>query len=116
MSSSAPILHQNGTSPDQLESPSTREDLRPDQRLYLQMCRAIDTPLAAVLLLVSFLAMNVGRTSAGFDDFLALRITFKNLLMVVGFAVAWRLASSGWGLYAARAVKSRWKESFRVAG
>jgi exopolysaccharide biosynthesis polyprenyl glycosylphosphotransferase len=116
MSTSMPVVPRNGSTPDYLQSALGGEDLRPDQRLYLQLCRAIDTPLAAMLLLASFLAMNVGQTSSRFDDFLALRITVKNLLMVIGFAVAWRLASSGWGLYSARAVKSRWKESFRVVG
>jgi exopolysaccharide biosynthesis polyprenyl glycosylphosphotransferase len=89
-------------------------ELRPDQRLYVQMCRAIDTPLALSLLLTSFLAMNLSRTPTGFDEFLAIRITLKNLLMLTGFAIAWRAASAAFGLYNAPVIRRRSSEALRV--
>lgn len=94
---------------------SKTSELRPDQRLYVQMCRAIDTPLAAALLLASFLVMNIGRTPTGFDEFLAIRITLKNLLMMMGFAIAWRAASGAFGLYKAPVINRRGSETLRVA-
>lgn len=111
----SPLLGQNASStPSPKFVTSDDSELPPDERLYLQMCRVIDTPLAVGLLLVSFLAMNLRRTPYALDEFLALRITVKNLLLVGSFALCWRLASSLAGLYTWHLVKRRSREAIRL--
>jgi hypothetical protein len=78
------------------------------------MCRALETPLAALLLLIAFVATNLVRAPNGFDDFLALRVTVKNLLLVVGFALCWRLAAAAVGVYNWDRVRTRRAEAGRV--
>ena len=93
-----------------------RTEPRPAERLYLTMCRAIETPLAVGLLLVVFVAANLVRAPGGFDDFLGLRVTVKNLLLVLGFSLAWRLASAAFGVYVWHHVRTRRGEALRVFG
>jgi exopolysaccharide biosynthesis polyprenyl glycosylphosphotransferase len=78
------------------------------------MCRAIETPLAVVLLLTVFLGHNLVRAPGGFDDFLALRVTVKNLLLVLGFSLIWRLAAAWIGVYTWDRVRTRRAEAGRV--
>jgi exopolysaccharide biosynthesis polyprenyl glycosylphosphotransferase len=80
------------------------------------MCRAIETPLAVVLLLTVFLGHNLVRAPGGFDDFLALRVTVKNLLLVLGFSLVWRVAASAWRVYTWHHVRTRREESLRLFG
>jgi exopolysaccharide biosynthesis polyprenyl glycosylphosphotransferase len=88
---------------------------RRSEFLYIAMCRNVEVPLAVLLLLAAFLGTNLGRHYA-LDDFLALRITVKNLLMVVGFSVAWRLLASGFGVYTWDLVRNKRDEALRVFG
>ncbi len=89
---------------------------RQAERLYVSICWAVEPPLAVLLLLAVFLTMNLVRTPHSFDDFLALRVTVKNLLMVVGFTLAWRLMAAGFGVYTWHLISSRRAEAFRVFG
>ena len=93
-----------------------RTAARPAERLYLAMCRAIETPLAVALLLAVFLATNLARAPGGFDEFLALRVTVKNLLLVLAFSLVWRLAAAGFAVYAWHHVRTRREEALRVFG
>ena len=113
MSSTSPPLPRDAVSGP--AAPVGRSSPRvPEKRLYLRLCRVVDTPLALAVLLGVFVAMNLGRTPAGLDGFLALRITVKNLLLVTAFAACWRLASIRFGLYTWRLVKARRDEALRV--
>ena len=91
-----------------------RSDLRPAERLYLSLCRAIEPPLAVVLLLLAFVATNLVRTPDAFDDFLALRVTVKNLLLMFGFALCWRLAAAAVRVYDWDRIRTRRAEAARV--
>ena len=93
-----------------------RTEPRPAERLYLSMCRAVETPLALLLLLAAFVGTNLVRAPGGFDDFLALRVTVKNLLLILGFSLAWRLASAGFGVYRWHHVRTKRGEAIRVFG
>src|SRR3954471_22067148 len=58
---------------------------------FLRMARIGDTAIAVVVLLGGFLASNIDRMPTGIQGFLEMRLTIKNLLLVVGFGAAWRL-------------------------
>ncbi|MGH7498268.1 MAG: sugar transferase [Gemmatimonadales bacterium] len=68
------------------------------------------------LLLGVFLATNLAKPGARFDDFLAIRVTVKNLLFVVGFAVCWRIACGMFEVYVWQRVRERRQEIVRVLG
>jgi exopolysaccharide biosynthesis polyprenyl glycosylphosphotransferase len=91
-----------------------RTEPRPAERLYLSMCRTIEPPLAVGLLLVVFLATHLVRAPADFDEFLALRITVKNLLLLLAFVVSWRLAAAALGVYSWDHVRNKKSEASRV--
>jgi exopolysaccharide biosynthesis polyprenyl glycosylphosphotransferase len=82
--------------------------------IYLELCRYADTGLAVVILLGVFLLTNVERMPNGFQDFLALRLTVKNLLLIAGFAVVWRVLCGFFGLYEWPKVRTRSSEATRV--
>jgi exopolysaccharide biosynthesis polyprenyl glycosylphosphotransferase len=84
------------------------------QRLYLEVCRYADTGLAVSILLGVFLLTNVERMPHGSQEFLSLRLTVKNLLLIVGFAVLWRLLCGLFGLYDWRTIRTRAAEAGRV--
>ncbi len=86
----------------------------PNRTQYLALCRVSDTVVAVGVLLGAFLLANVQRMPDGLDDFLSMRITLKNLVMLGGFAVAWRLACAGAGLYAWQRVREGGPEAIRV--
>ena len=82
--------------------------------IYLELCRYTDTGLAVVILLGVFLLTNVERMPNGYQDFLALRLTVKNLLLIAGFAIVWRFVCALFGLYEWRKVRTRTSEARRV--
>jgi exopolysaccharide biosynthesis polyprenyl glycosylphosphotransferase len=112
---SSPIRLQDfGLQPAAGAALKPRSTPRPAERLYLKLCKAIETPLAVVLLLLVFLATNLMRAPSGFDDFLALRVTVKNLLLVVGFSLTWRMVAAWVGVYRWDRVRTRRAEAIKV--
>jgi exopolysaccharide biosynthesis polyprenyl glycosylphosphotransferase len=112
---SAPIrLNELGLPAEVPTAPPARSTPRRAERLYLSLCRAIETPIAVVLLLLVYLATNLMRAPSGFDDFLALRVTVKNLLLVLGFSISWRLAAAWVGVYTWDRVRTRRAEASRI--
>ena len=86
----------------------------PRVALFLQWVRWTDMLVALGALLGAFLLTNVGRMPGGLGDFLALRLTVKNLLLLLGFAVAWRAVCALAGLYRWEVVRDRRRELLRV--
>jgi exopolysaccharide biosynthesis polyprenyl glycosylphosphotransferase len=78
--------------------------------------RSADTAIAVLVLLAAFLASNIARMPAGLQQFLEMRLTIKNILMLAAFAVAWRVVCFGVGLYNDRVVADRRQESLRILG
>ncbi len=87
---------------------------RSETGLYLRLCRTADLIAAPVLLLGIFLISNFP-TIAG-EQFLAMRVTVRNLAYVIGFAVAWRLLFHAWGLYEWERVHTPGRERLRIIG
>ena len=85
-----------------------------EARVQLRLVRISDTAAVLSTLLAAFVMANVGRMPYGLTEFLALRVTMKNLVMVALFAVAWRLLSQLTGLYDWHAIRTRRSETPRV--
>ncbi len=77
--------------------------------LPLGVWMGLDTAVALGVLLGALMVRNVGSLTGGIEAFLALRITVKNLLLLLGFVVAWPLLFRACGLYADPA-RNPWNE------
>ena len=86
----------------------------PNLELQIRLFRLTD-PIGVVgALLVVFLVTNLGHLMRGAEEFLGLRITVKNVLLLGVFALTWRLLCYVTGLYDWRKIRSRREESLRV--
>jgi len=92
----------------------SRADRRRAHR-FMRIVRVGDAALAALFLVAGFLASNIARVPSGWRAFLEMRLTVKNLLLVLAFAGTWRLIGSLVGLYNSREIRSRRDEGARVA-
>ena len=86
----------------------------PGPAVFVRLARISDAVVAVGALIGAFLVTNVGRMPQGFGDFLALRITVTNLLLVLAFALVWRVICSVSGLYRWQLVRRRRDEAVRV--
>src|SRR4051794_5094055 len=64
---------------------------QPGPALFVRLARFSDMVVALAALIAAFVLTNVGRMPQGFTDFLALRLTVKNLVLLLAFAVFWRV-------------------------
>jgi exopolysaccharide biosynthesis polyprenyl glycosylphosphotransferase len=87
----------------------------PDLELRIHLARLCDGIVAVGALLGVFVVTNLGRMPDGLRDFLAMRVTVKNLLYLAAFIAAWRLVSWLTGLYDWRHLTSRRSELLRLA-
>jgi exopolysaccharide biosynthesis polyprenyl glycosylphosphotransferase len=94
---------------------SPHSEPRKEKRVF-RIARLGDTAIALVALIGGFLAGSVNRMPAGWQAFLGMRLTVKNLLLVLGYLIAWRLICVLFGLYDEKRTRSRWTESLRVLG
>jgi exopolysaccharide biosynthesis polyprenyl glycosylphosphotransferase len=113
----SPLLRPLRSPPPRPREPGGRERHQPtsEARLQLRLVRLSDTLVIVSLLLAAFLATNIGRMPEGVAEFLALRVTVKNLVMLALFTVAWRLLCRTTGLYDWESIRKRRSESARVA-
>src|SRR5262245_10110837 len=112
----------DGRATDPLQvSPNGRRDARrseaavpPRVALFLRWARWSDMSVALAALVGAFLLTNVGRMPHGFGGFLAVRLTVKNLVLLIAFAGAWRMVCTLAGLYRWEVVQYRRREAARV--
>ena len=71
---------------------------QPSSRVF----RLCDTFLAIGAIIASFTVVNLGRMPHGADDFLAQRVSIKNVLLLGAFLCCWQLAFDVCGLYSRR--------------
>jgi exopolysaccharide biosynthesis polyprenyl glycosylphosphotransferase len=83
-------------------------------RRFLRITRIGDTAIGVIVLLGGFIASNLDRMPQGFQEFLELRLTVRNLLLVLGYTVAWRLICSLAGLYDEKRIRDRAAEARRI--
>jgi exopolysaccharide biosynthesis polyprenyl glycosylphosphotransferase len=87
-----------------------------DHRQLSVLLRRCDAVLAITVLLGSFLLSNITRMPQGFAEFLELRLTVRNLLLLAAFALVWQGVCAGWRLYRGRWSRSARSEVARVVG
>jgi exopolysaccharide biosynthesis polyprenyl glycosylphosphotransferase len=75
-----------------------------------------DTAIGVITLLGGFLAATADRMPAELQEFLAIRLTVRNLLLVLGFAAVWRLICVLFGLYNERRTRDRRAEALSIVG
>jgi exopolysaccharide biosynthesis polyprenyl glycosylphosphotransferase len=95
-------------------APRPADAARPRQAFFIHWARLSDTAVGVLALIGAFLITNVSRMPDGFGDFLTLRLTVKNLLLLLAFAGVWRLICTRAGLYRWERVRVRWHEGLRV--
>lgn len=104
--------------PDRQSLPRYRgfEPLRPPpyRPLSIELLRAIDTFLAGVVLIAVFVVLNTDELANIGTEFLTLRLSVKNLLLMCGFMAVWQILFNYAGLYDARVIRSRRWETKRV--
>ncbi|HEU5040431.1 MAG TPA: hypothetical protein VFT84_06405, partial [Gemmatimonadales bacterium] len=83
--------------------------------LRLLLARTCDTAAVLATLLGVFIVTNLGHMPSGFREFLALRVTVRNLVYLVAFVVVWRLVAWIAGLYQWQLVRRKRAEFARVA-
>lgn len=111
----APGAHDGGHPPGQSHDGAPASPAKRLQaKRFLRMARIGDTAIAVVVLLGGFLASNIDRMPTGLQGFLEIRLTIKNLLLVVGFAAAWRLICVLVGLYDEKRIGDRRAEASRI--
>jgi exopolysaccharide biosynthesis polyprenyl glycosylphosphotransferase len=89
------------------------DQLEPRRRLAA-LFRLTDSAWGVGLLLAAFLATNLNQMPHGVNDFLSLRLTLKNVLLVGLFTVGWRGVCTLCGLYQCRRVYRRGEEAARI--
>jgi exopolysaccharide biosynthesis polyprenyl glycosylphosphotransferase len=70
--------------------------------------------IGVAALVGAFLITNLGHMPQGLGEFLALRLTVKNLVLLVAFALAWRVICTVIGLYRWKLVRRRRDEAIRI--
>jgi exopolysaccharide biosynthesis polyprenyl glycosylphosphotransferase len=97
-------------------NPSTRwaSTTLPGEQLLIGAYRWADIAVALLVLLTAFLVTNASRMPVGLTDFLAVRFTVKNLILLVGFLAAWRVVFTMCGLYSLERVRGRKEEAHRI--
>jgi exopolysaccharide biosynthesis polyprenyl glycosylphosphotransferase len=91
-----------------------RQPEAPEVRLQLQLMVLSDTVVVVGVLLAVFIVSNAGRMPEGLAEFLALRVTVRNLVLLALFAAAWPLLCRLTGLYHWQSIRRRRSESARV--
>jgi len=74
----------------------------------------VNAAVALLVLLGVFTAVNWGRMPDGFGEFLAIRITVKNLIVAALFLLSWVVAFRGFGLSRPSLAGPFWKELLQV--
>ena len=96
-------------------SASLGSEPRKEKRIF-RIARLGDTLIALVALIGGFLAGSINRMPAGWQAFLEMRLTVRNLLLVLGYTVAWRAICILFRLYDEKRTRNWAAESLRVVG
>lgn len=95
-------------------APGAAEGRWIDRQPLLQLYRFSDAVVAALALVLSYVITNVNHMPKGMAEFLALRLTVKNLLLLAVFAVLWRAIWNLAGLYEWKVLRRPREEMWRV--
>ena len=82
---------------------------------FLKACRLVDTVVAIGALLTVFVLSNLHQEPRGFEQFLSVRLSVKNVLALILFGAMWRGLFSWIGLYDWVKVRDGVSEALRVS-
>ena len=82
----------------------------PDKTYLGKLYRMVDVVVAVLVLNVVLVITNLYRIPGGVDEFLSMRVTVKNLLLLSIFSAFWLVACNFFGLYNRKLIKTRRKE------
>jgi exopolysaccharide biosynthesis polyprenyl glycosylphosphotransferase len=68
-------------------------------KLFVRLCRAGDLAIALAVLLGAFVVTNADRFPHGLSQFLEVRLSVRNVLILIAFAVLWRVLATAAELY-----------------
>jgi exopolysaccharide biosynthesis polyprenyl glycosylphosphotransferase len=95
---------------------SVASRIRPyNRRLFVDLCRPTDVIVAMIVLGIVYVDSNIDRMPTGIDDFLLLRLSVGNVLLLATLGFAWRWAFQLLGLYDLREPRSLREEAPSVA-
>jgi exopolysaccharide biosynthesis polyprenyl glycosylphosphotransferase len=94
----------------------TREKAIADRRPITgdKLIAGLEMFLALASLAAVLIVTNLGAMPQGLDNFLSIRVTLRNLLLLATLAVGWPLIFRLCGLYTAALVRHPWSERLRV--
>src|SRR5690606_32789477 len=78
--------------------------------LSIELLRTVDVFTAGAVLVAVFIAVNSDTLSSAGADFLLLRVSVKNLLLLCGFVALWQFLFMLAGLYDQRVIRRRRRE------
>ena len=81
-----------------------------------RLTAVLETSIALGTLAGVLIATNLHAMPQGLDNFLSMRVTLRNVLLLAALAAGWPLIFRLCGLYTAAAVRHPWGERLRVAG
>ena len=87
---------------------------RPPETVVADLQRALDTGAVLVVLLSGLVLSNLGRMPQGLSEFLSMRLTVKNLFLIVAFLAAWRAIATWCGLYQVGRFRTPTQDAVRV--
>lgn len=83
------------------------------RRNVAKVTAVFDSAFALIVMLVAFTTVNIGRMPGGVDEFLARRLSVRNVALVILFVAIWRLAFTACGLYRVNPRPSAWSMALR---
>src|ERR1039458_2503708 len=87
---------------------------RPTKPLTARVYAFVNAAVVLLVLLGVFTGLNWGRMPDGFGEFLAIRITVKNVIVIALFLLAWAVAFRAFGLSKPSPARPFWKELLQV--
>jgi exopolysaccharide biosynthesis polyprenyl glycosylphosphotransferase len=84
--------------------------------LAAELLRAVDVAVAVTVMVAVFVLSNTEQVNDGLNDFLLVRVSAKNLVLLASFVVLWPIVFALFGLYDEALRTNRKEEAVRVLG
>jgi exopolysaccharide biosynthesis polyprenyl glycosylphosphotransferase len=82
--------------------------------IWSGLCRLMDPTAAVAVLIGTFVLRNLGSMPWGLEEFLAIRVSLRSLVLLTVFAAGWRLIFASLGLYSTARLRTWMEEGTRL--
>jgi exopolysaccharide biosynthesis polyprenyl glycosylphosphotransferase len=110
----APAVPPGAPKADWLTLPLAASSPARTSRLPFAVYRIADTGVVIASLAAALIATNLGEMPRGLEEFLAIRLSLKNILLLAALAIVWRIVGGVLDLYGREGMSSRRTEYDRV--